>query len=303
LPGSEEPRKWYDRFPGLAEARDVVAEEKAPIEMMIARDNWKWMPVRQASRLTERQDKEKTRDKRFLARTQFGKRLLLLPCVEASEIIPPEEDEEEWYTERGVSKGPTTSAGMLEREEKVDEQWIELRAQEFCGHAEVHRRRAENRRRSEAWRSRPRGQVSRKLTRARSTLVGVIAMLTALLASLAGVEGFQAYDCSNSSNPVDMYTLVDPEPCPDVAMDHVVERMLHQEIVQMKRERLIRITRCHVVESIMSQYCGWQSRAGVVIYLKFREPITVEPSACPHANKTGMIVINKKSWPVQMGAI
>ncbi|MFN9899009.1 MAG: hypothetical protein ACK55Z_09505, partial [bacterium] len=64
---------------------------------------------------------------------------------------------------------------------------------------------------------------------------------------LARVEGFQAYDCSNSSNPVDMYSLLDPEPCPDVAMDHVVE-------------------------SVMSQYCGWQSRAGVVRYLKFREP-------------------------------
>jgi hypothetical protein len=122
LPGSEEPRKWYDRFLGLAEARDVEAEEKAPIEMMIARDNWKWMPVRQASRLTERQDKEKTRDKRFLARTQFGKRLLLIPCAEAREIIPPEEDEEEWYMERGVSRGPTTSARMLEREEKEDAQ-------------------------------------------------------------------------------------------------------------------------------------------------------------------------------------
>ncbi len=62
LPGNEDPRKWYDRFPSLAEARDMEAEEKAPFEMMIARDNWKWMPVRQASRLTERQDKEKTRD-------------------------------------------------------------------------------------------------------------------------------------------------------------------------------------------------------------------------------------------------
>jgi len=66
---------------------------------------------------------------------------------------------------------------------------------------------------------------------------------------------------------VDMYSLLDPEPCPDIAMDHVVERMMHGEIVQMKRERLIRITRCQVVESIMSQYCGWQSRAGVVGYL------------------------------------
>ncbi len=303
LPGNEDPRRWYNRFPNLAEAWDVEAEEKAPIEIMIGRDNWKWMPVRQASRLTERQDKEKTRDKKLLARTQFGKRLLLLPCVEASEVIPPEEDEEEWYTEKGISKDPTATTRMLDQEEKEDAQWIERRTQEFCGHAEVHRRRAENRRRSGAWRSRPRELVSRKLTRARATLVGVIAMLTASLAGLAGVEGFQAYDCSNSSNPVDMYSLLDPEPCPDVAMDHVVERMLHGEIVQMKRERLIRITRCHVVESIMSQYCGWQSRAGVVRYLKFCKPYTVEPSACRHANKTGMIVINKKSWPVQMGAV
>jgi hypothetical protein len=157
---------------------------------------------------------------------------------------------------------------------------MERRAQDFCRQTEVQCRRAENRRRSEAWKTRPRGQGNRKLAEARSIMVGVIAMLTTSLASLAGVEGFNAYDCSNSSNPVDMYSLLDPEPCPDVAMDHVVERMLHGEILQMKRERLIRITRCHVVESVMIQYCGWQSRAGVVRYLKFREPYTVEPSEC-----------------------
>ncbi len=223
--------------------------------------------------------------------------------MEASEVIPLEEDDEDGYTERGVSRDPMATTRMLDQEEKEDALWIERRAYKFCGQAEVHRRRAKNRRRSGAWRSRPREMVNRKLTRARATLVGVIAMLTASLASLARVEGFQAYDCSNSSNPVDMYSLLDPEPCPDVAMDHVVERMMHGEIVQMKRERLIRITRCHVVESVMSQYCGWQSRAGVVRYLKFCEPYTVEPSACRHANKTGMIVINKKSWPVQMGAV
>jgi hypothetical protein len=297
------PRRWYDKFPGLAAARDTEAEEKAPIEMMIAQDNWKWMPVRQASRLTERRDDTKVKDRRVLARTQFGKRLLLLPRVEASKIIPPEEDDNDEYTERGVSRDPTAATRALDQEEKEDAQWIEHRAHEFCEQAEVHRRRAENSRRSGAWRSRPREMVSRKLARARVTLVGVIAMLTASLAGLAGVEGFQAYDCSNSSNPVDMYSLLDPEPCPDVAMDLVVERKMHGEIVQMKRERLIRITRCHVVESVTSQYCGWQSRAGVVRYLKFREPYTVETSTCRHANKTGMIVINKKSWPVQMGAV
>jgi hypothetical protein len=253
LPGKEDPTKWYDRFPGLVAARDTEAEEKAPIEMMIAQDNWKWMPVRQSSWLAERQDRVKEKDRRVLAQTQFGKRLLILPELEASEIIPAEEDDADDYIERGACVDSTATTRMLEQEEKKDAQWVECRAREFCESAEVYRRRADNRRRSEAWRSRPREVVSKRLTRARITLVGVIAMLTASLASLAGVEGFQAYDCSNSSNPVDMYSLLDPEPCPDVAMDHVVERMMHGEIVQMKRERLIRITRCHVVESVTSQ--------------------------------------------------
>ncbi len=116
-------------------------------------------------------------------------------------------------------------------------------------------------------------------------------MLTASLASLAGVEGLQAYDCSNSSNPVDMYSLLDPEPCPDVAMDHVVERMMHGEIVQMKRERLIRITRFHVVESVTSQYCGWQSRAGVVRYLKFRCNKTLDLVIMSFINKFLSLVL------------
>jgi hypothetical protein len=219
--------RWYDRFPSLVTARDAEAEEKASVEMMIALDNWKWTPVRQASRLTERQDKEDVDDMRFLARTQLGKRLLLLPCTEAFEVIPPEGDEEEWFTEVGVSRGPSTMVKMLEQDKKEDAQWMERRALEFCMESEVHCRRAENRRRSEAWKTRPRGQGNRKLAETRSIMVGVIAMLTASLASLAGVEGFKAYNCSNSSNPEDMYSLLDPEPCPDVAMDHVVERMLH----------------------------------------------------------------------------
>ncbi len=128
LPGNEDPRRWYERFPGLAEARDAEAEEKAPIKMMIAKDNWKWMPVRQASRLTKRQDDAKIKDRRLLARTQFGKQLLHLPCVEASEVIPPEEEDEDGYTERGVSRDPMVTTRMLDQEEKEDAQWIERRA-------------------------------------------------------------------------------------------------------------------------------------------------------------------------------
>jgi hypothetical protein len=118
LPGKEDPRRWYVQFPDLAMARDTEAEEKAPIEMMIAQDNWKWMPVRQASRLTERLYDTKVKDRRVLARTQFGKRLLLLPRVEASEIIPSEEDDDDEYVERGVSREPTAAIRALSRKRK-----------------------------------------------------------------------------------------------------------------------------------------------------------------------------------------
>ncbi len=148
LPGKEDPRRWYAQFPGLAMARDTEAEKKAPIEMMIAQDNWKWMPVRQASMLIERLHDSEVRDRRVLARTQFGERLLLLPRVEASEIIPAEEEDDDEYIERGVSREPTASTRALEEEEKRDAQCIERGAHEFCEQIEIHRRRAENRRRS-----------------------------------------------------------------------------------------------------------------------------------------------------------
>ena len=109
--------------------------------------------------------------------------------MEASEIIPAEEEDDDEYVEKGVSKEPTASAEVLEEEENRDAQCIERSAHELCEQMEVHRRRAENRRRSEAWRSRPRETVSRKLASARATLVGVIAVLTASLSGLARVEG------------------------------------------------------------------------------------------------------------------
>ncbi len=74
-----------------------------------------------------------------MARTQFGKRLLLLPRVEASEIIPSEEDDDDEYTKRGVSREPTAATRALDQEEREDAQWIERRAHEFCEQAEVHR--------------------------------------------------------------------------------------------------------------------------------------------------------------------
>ncbi len=48
--------------------------------------------------------------------------------MEASEIVPPEEDDEDGYTERGVSRDPMATTRMLDQEEKEDAQWIERRS-------------------------------------------------------------------------------------------------------------------------------------------------------------------------------
>jgi hypothetical protein len=66
------------------------------------------------------------------------------------------------------------------------------------------------------------------------TVIATITILAASLIHIPGADGFKAYDCSNSSNPFKMYLLIDTQPCPDVALNHVVERTLQGEIVQMR---------------------------------------------------------------------
>ncbi len=71
--------------------------------------------------------------------------------------------------------------------------------------------------------------------------------------------------------------------------------------MQLKKERLIHATRCQVYETIQTQYCGFQSRAGATRYLKMREALNVEPADCRLAEKTGTIKINGKEQKVQLG--
>jgi len=119
----------------------------------------------------------------------------------------------------------------------------------------------------------------------------IITTLMSILTLPEGADGFRAHDCNNASNPVDHYSLLEPGPCPHVMKTYQLERTLKGEIVQMKKERLQPVVRCHVVETIQSQYCWWQSWAGVTRILKFREPYIIEPAACRNAVKTGMLMI------------
>jgi hypothetical protein len=43
------------------------------------------------------------------------------------------------------------------------------------------------------------------------------------------------------------------------------------EIVQIKQDRMIPIFRCVVVETLVAQYCGMFSAAGVTRYIRFQE--------------------------------
>jgi hypothetical protein len=81
---------------------------------------------------------------------------------------------------------------------------------------------------------------------------------------------------------------------------HAIERELHREIVQIKKERLVQVTRCTARQTVKSTYCGFQSRSGVEQYVKFHYPIVIEPADCQLAAKTGQFELNGKVYLFEM---
>jgi hypothetical protein len=77
------------------------------------------------------------------------------------------------------------------------------------------------------------------------------------------VAAFTAYDCSNRSNVVESYSLVEPDACANMGRDGEVETIVYGEIVQIKQDRMIPVFRCTVIETLVAQYCGMFSAAGV----------------------------------------
>jgi hypothetical protein len=101
--------------------------------------------------------------------------------------------------------------------------------------------------------------------------VGLLQMPLVLLMCLlvTPVDGFTAYDCSNRSNVVESYSLLEPDACPNMGRDEEVETTVYGEIVQIKQDRMIPVFRCVVVETLVAQYCGMFSAAGVTRYIRF----------------------------------
>ncbi len=74
---------------------------------------------------------------------------------------------------------------------------------------------------------------------------------------------FIAYDCSNSTNLVEAYSLLEPDACANMGKDGEVETSVYGEVAQVKQDRMIPVFRCMVVETLVAQYCGMFSAAGV----------------------------------------
>jgi hypothetical protein len=59
---------------------------------------------------------------------------------------------------------------------------------------------------------------------------------------------------------------------------HAIERELYGEIVHIKKEGLVRVTRCTATQTIKWTYCGFQSRSDPGRYKKFHDPIVIMPA-------------------------
>jgi hypothetical protein len=71
--------------------------------------------------------------------------------------------------------------------------------------------------------------------------------------------GIIAYGCTNPTNRVDAYSLLESAACPTKDHHNMVERTIFGEIVQMNKNSTVPMFHCKVIESVMSQYCGFNS--------------------------------------------
>jgi hypothetical protein len=108
------------------------------------------------------------------------------------------------------------------------------------------------------------------------------------------VAAFTVYDCSNWSNVVELYSLLEPVACANMGRDGEVETI--------KQDRMIPVFRCTVIETLVAQYCGMFSAAGVTRYLKFHELKPLEAWESRKAQRSGQLLINGRPVDGKIGA-
>jgi hypothetical protein len=64
----------------------------------------------------------------------------------------------------------------------------------------------------------------------------------------------------------------------------------------MKKDWTMPVFCCTVIKSVMSQYCGFSSADGVILYLTSREPRQVEAQTCRAARMTSKMTVRSKEF-------
>jgi hypothetical protein len=114
-------------------------------------------------------------------------------------------------------------------------------------------------------------------SRSRRSGLGSLPLTMAILCLVGGqASAFNAYDCLNSSNIIESYSLLEPNACAASDKARKVETIVYGEIMKIKQDEMIPVFRCQVIETIVLQYCGHFSSAGVIRYIRFREPKALE---------------------------
>jgi hypothetical protein len=84
--------------------------------------------------------------------------------------------------------------------------------------------------------------------------------------------------------------------------DGEVKTTVYGEIVQIKKDMMIPVFRCVVTETLVAQYCGMFSAAGVTRYIRFRKLKPLEAWECRQARQSGQILINGRTVKGKVGA-
>jgi hypothetical protein len=136
------------------------------------------------------------------------------------------------------------------------------------------------------------GEVKAEIKKRRRAGRGWLLLTLVLILCFTGhpAEGFTVYDCSNRSNVVETYSLLEPDACANMGKEGEVETTVYGEIVQIKQDQMIPVFRCIVIETLISQYCGMFSEAGVARYIRFQELKPLEAWECRQARRSGKIV-------------
>ncbi len=73
----------------------------------------------------------------------------------------------------------------------------------------------------------------------------------------------------------------------------------YKESVQMKQDRIIPVSRCQVTETIVTQFCGHWSPAGVTRYVHFPEPKALEHRGVLSSTSTehGKVALGGRTKP------